>query len=222
MVEALSLPIICNMNPRSVYNKIKEFPDFVKSEEIDIIFMSESWERENKTLKEIVSLEHHIVVSNVYQRKGLGGRPALSVNSNKYEIRDLTNTVVPVKWGVEVVWALLTPRNVTQSSKIMKIACAAIYVKPGSKHKTDTLDHISDAFNILNTKYGRGLHFILAGDTNELRLKPILDLSPNLVQIVTKPTRIDKVTNKEGILDTIMMTLAQYYQVPDIVAPFGS
>ena len=42
IVEALSLPTICNMNPRSVYNKIKEFHEFVKSEEIDIIFMSES------------------------------------------------------------------------------------------------------------------------------------------------------------------------------------
>ena len=222
IVEALSLPTICNMNPRSVYNKVKEFHEFVASEEIDILFMSESWEREDKTLKDIINLENHTVVSNVYQRKGQGGRPALIVDCKKYDIRDLTNTVIPVKWGVEVVWALLTPKNVTQSSKIKKIACAAIYVKPGSKHKTDTLDHISDAFNILNTKYGRGLHFILAGDTNELRLKPILDLGSNLVQIVTKPTRTDKITKKESILDPIIMTMAQYYQEPDIVKPLDS
>ena len=215
----MTLPSLCNMNPRSVYNKVEEFHEFVNSEDIDVVFMSESWERNEKTLKDIIKLEHHEVVSNVHQRKGKGGRPALIVNSNKYNIVTLTNTLVQVKWGVEAVWALLTPKNVTQSSKIQKIACAAIYVKPGSRHKTDTLDHISDAFNILNSKYGRGLHFIIAGDTNELRLKPILDLSPGLVQIVTKPTRIDKVTKKESILDPIIMTMSQYYQVPQVVKP---
>ena len=172
-----------------------------------------------KTLNEIIHLEEHVVISNVHQRKGVGGRPAIIVNNKKFEIRNLTNTVIPVKWGVEVVWALLTPKTASQSSKIQQIACAAIYSKPGSKQKSDLLDHISDAFHIMNTKYGRGLHFILAGDTNELRLKPILDLSPNLVQIVAKPTRCDNTTGREAMLDPIIMTLANYYQEPEIIAP---
>ena len=67
------MPILCNMNPRSVYNKIKEFHEFVRNEDIDVIFMSESWERENKTLGEIVNLEDHEVISNVHQREGKGG-----------------------------------------------------------------------------------------------------------------------------------------------------
>ena len=71
----------------------------------------------------------------------------------------------------------------------------------------------------VGTKYGKGLHFILAGDTNELRKKPILDLSPNLVQIVGKPTRTDKITGKQAMLDPIIMTLAQYYREPEILAP---
>ena len=210
------------MNPRSVYNKIKEFHEFVRNEDIDVIFMSESWERENKTLGEIVNLEDHEVISNVHQREGKGGRPALIVNKKKYDVKTLTNTLVPVKWGVEAVWALLTPKNVSQTSKIQKIVCAAVYSKPGSKSKSDLLDHISDAFHIVNTKYGKGLHIIIAGDTNELRIKPILDLSPNLVQIVNKPTRVDKITGKEAILDPIIMTLAQYYQVPEILQPLDA
>lgn len=219
ILEAQSLPIVCNMNPRSVYNKVDEFHEFVINEEIDIVFMSESWERDNNTLKDIISLENHQVISNVHQRKGQGGRPALIVDKRKFEIKNLTNTLISVKWGVEAVWALLTPKNVSQSSKIQRIACASIYSKPGSKHKTDMLDHVSEAFNILNAKYGRGLHFIIAGDTNELRLKPILDLSPNLVQVVTKPTRTDKTTGKKAILDPVIMTLSQYYQEPLILDP---
>ena len=141
------------------------------------------------------------------------------MKKEKYHIKNLTNTLINVKWGVEVVWTLLTPKNVSHSSKIQHIACAAIYCKPDSRHKSDLLDHISDAFDIVNTKYGKGLHLILAGDTNELRLKPILDLSPNFVQIVTKPTRTDKTTGKQAILDPIIMTLAQYYKEPQILTP---
>ena len=50
--------------------------------------------------------------------------------------------------------------------------------KPNSRHKTDLIDHISEAYNILSTKYKRGLHFLIAGDTNDLNLTPILSLSP--------------------------------------------
>ena len=61
IVEALSLPTLCNLNPRSVYNKINEIHEFARSEEIDILFMSEYWERESKTLNEIINLEDHQV-----------------------------------------------------------------------------------------------------------------------------------------------------------------
>ena len=50
------LPTICNLNPRSIYNKVHEFHEFVRNEEIDIIFMSESWEREQLCLEEIINL----------------------------------------------------------------------------------------------------------------------------------------------------------------------
>ena len=135
-LQALQLPVIANINPRSVYNKTEEFHTFVKEEEVDLLFMSESWEREHLQLNDIIQLEDHMVISNVYQRTGKGGRPALVVNKEKYHVQDITNTLVNVKWGVEAVWCLLTPKNVTKESKIQKIACAAIYSKPGSKHKS--------------------------------------------------------------------------------------
>ena len=111
------------------------------------------------------------------QRKGPGGRPAIIASSEKYHIQNITNTLVQIPWGAEAVWCILTPKNTTQNSVIQKIACCALYCKPGSKKKTLLLDHISDAFNVLSSKYGRGLHFIIAGDTNDLNLDPILNLS---------------------------------------------
>ena len=68
---------------KSVYKKAEEFHTFVKEEEVDLLFMSESWERENLQLQDIIHLDDHIVISNVYQRKGKGGRPALVVNKDQ-------------------------------------------------------------------------------------------------------------------------------------------
>ena len=54
LVHALDLPIIINLNPRSVYNKVDEFHTLVQEEEADVIFMSESWGRDNLTLDKII------------------------------------------------------------------------------------------------------------------------------------------------------------------------
>ena len=130
--------------------------------------------------------------------------------------------MIQVKWGVEVVWCLVTPKNISHDSKIQHIACASIYSKPNSKNKTDLLDHISEAYNLLCSKYGRGLHFCLAGDTNDLKLDSILNLSPSFVQIVKKPTRRDTSTGEETLLDPIIMTLSNFYQEPLYLCPLDA
>ena len=123
------------MNPRSVYNKQDEFHTFVKEESIDVVFLSESWERDYLPLDEIINLEDHVVVSNVHQRVGMGGRPAIVANNRKFHVQNLTNTVIQIPWGVEAVWCLLTPKIITHDSKIQKIACCALYSKPSSNKK---------------------------------------------------------------------------------------
>ena len=204
------------MNPRSVYNKQEEFHTFVKEEEVDVVFLSESWERDYLPLDKIIKLEDHVVISNVHQRVGMGERPAIIANDKKFHVQNLTNTVIQIPWGVEAVWCLLTPKNITHDSKIQKIACCALYSKPNSNKKSLLLDHISDAYNILSTKYDRGLHFVLAGDTNDLKLDSILSLSPSLVQIVQNWTRMDP----PAMLDPIIMTLSHLYQKPVCLDPF--
>ena len=42
----LDLPRVLNLNPQSIYNKLDEFETFVKEEDVYLICMSESWERE--------------------------------------------------------------------------------------------------------------------------------------------------------------------------------
>ena len=80
IVQALQLPKCANKNPRSLYNCFNEFQTYIEEEEIDIAFVSETLEKEKKPLPELINLLDHTVISNVYQRKGVGGRPALIIN----------------------------------------------------------------------------------------------------------------------------------------------
>ena len=100
-------------------------------------------------------------------------------------------------------------------SNIKKIAVCTLYSKLDSRKKSLLLDHISDAYNILSTKYGRGLHYCIGGDTNDLNLGPILSLSQSFIQVVHKCTRL----NPPAILDPVIMTLANYYQEPLCLDP---
>ena len=216
--QAFDLPKVLNLNPRSIYNKINEFVTFVDEEEIDLICMSESWERENKPLEEVIKIDDFTVISNVHQRKGIGGRPAIIVNSRKYHVENLTQTVVSIPWEVEVVWAAITPKNVNNSSKIQKIVIGSIYSKPDSRKKSVLLDHIAQVYGQLCTKYKKGLHWIICGDTNDLKLDSILHLNSNFKQVVQYPTRL----NPPRILDPIITTLADLYQLPVCLPPLDA
>ena len=106
----------------------------------------------------------------------------------------------------------------TNASKIQKIALCSLYCKPDSRNKTKLLDHIIYAYNLISAKFPTGLHFILAGDTNDLKLDSILQLNPKMHQMVKGNTRM----NPPSMLDPIMTTLGAYYQTPEILAPLDS
>ena len=80
------------------------------------------------------------------------------------------------------------------------------------------MDHINQAYNIISTKYPKGLHFIIAGDSNDLKLDNILNISPQLSQVVASPTRL----NPPAMLDPIITTLSLFYQKPVCLPPLQS
>ena len=59
------------------------------------------------------------------------------------------------------------------------------------------------------------MHFVIGGDTNDLKLDSILTLDRKFVQVVQKWTRL----YPPAILDPIMMTLSTYYQEPHCPEP---
>ena len=62
-IEALMLPTVININPRSIYNKLDEFHTLVQDLDADLVCMSESWERENLRLEEVIKLDNYKTIS---------------------------------------------------------------------------------------------------------------------------------------------------------------
>ena len=217
LLEAVQLPVVINLNPRSIYNKVDEFKTMIEQLNCTLCFISESWDRENEGLEEIVNIENFKIIKNVCQRQGSGGKPALLISEKDYFITELSPKVITVPKSVEAVWALMTPKSGGCRSKIKNIAVCAYYYTKNTK-KSDFLDHVTEAFNIILAKYGAGTQFIMAGDTNRLKLNSILDLSPNLKQVVNIPTR----KNPDATLDTIITSLSSYYQEVTTLPPLDN
>ena len=143
-----------NLNPRSVYNKKKEFKTMMEQLEVDVCCMSESWDRKKKGLEKVIQMDGYQIVKNVLQRSGKGGKPALIIKKDKYYVKELCPSVITVPPTVEASWALLTP-TIQVNTEVKHIAVASIYYAKRTKRK-DFVDHICEAYNVLLAKYGPG------------------------------------------------------------------
>ena len=222
VVEASRLPVVLNLNPRSLYNKADEFKTLIEQLDTGVCCISESWNRSHvpggSLISDIIKIEGYKWVQNVTQRKKKGGKPAILVNEEMFHVKELCPDVITVPIGVEAVWALLIPKNLPPNSRIKQIAVASIYYSSKQTRKDDFLDHISQSYNTLCAKYGDKLGFIIAGDFNQMNIKPLLNLSPDLRQVVTTITR----TNPDAILDKILTNLHSYYLSPTTLPPLDN
>ena len=74
----------------------------ITEEEIDVTFISESWEKQNFTLQQLLHdlQDEYEIISNPFARTDgrQGGRPAIIIKRHKYKIKNLTNTIVNIPW----------------------------------------------------------------------------------------------------------------------------
>ena len=80
----------------------------------------------------------------------MGRRPALIINEKKFSVLNLTKTLVNIPYGLEITWALLTPKTISPSNIVKRIAVVSIYSKPDSRKKTLKPIH---NFSIISEKY---------------------------------------------------------------------
>ena len=211
ILQSLHLPVVMNLNPRSLYNKTADFHDIIEQYEADVICVSESWGRENLSVEKLLNLPNHRVLKSPVQRDFRGGKPVIIVNEEKFHVKSLCPDPLTVPIGVECVWALVSPKQTGPQSRIKYIAVASFYYRgPKSTKKDELFDHIAESFHLLSSKYGPDLQFLIMGDANRLNLSPITNLSPRLKQEVKVFTRLDP----PAILDPIITTLGKWYQSP--------
>ena len=56
LLEASNLPNILIVNPRSVYNKLTQLKSFIKEHNLDLICLSETWERNEEPLSKVLAM----------------------------------------------------------------------------------------------------------------------------------------------------------------------
>ena len=96
LLAAVHLPVVVNLNPRSIYNKVEEFKIMMSQLDCSLCFLSESWDRNNLGLEEIIQIENYKIIKNVSQRKGRGGKPALIISEKNYHIKNICPDIITV------------------------------------------------------------------------------------------------------------------------------
>ena len=77
-------------------------------------------------------------IQNPNQRKKRGGKPAVLVNVQKFNVIELTPNVIDVPVDVEIVWALLTPKNGSLSYLLFQLQ--GTYIVGTRQHSSSTKD----------------------------------------------------------------------------------
>ena len=111
---------------------------------------------------------------------------------------------------VEVCFGIV--RSKSPEAKNLIIIVCSLYSPPRSRKKTKTLDFIIKRYNQLKSKFPSAF-FIGGGDINDMRTSELLRITPNPKQIVTNPTRQNK------ILSVIVTDLHAYYSEPLVLPP---
>ena len=221
ILEASTLPVVLNLNPRSLYQKLDEFETLIEQTNTGVCCISETWDRSHvpggAMLSDLINIEGYQLVQNVVQRKKKGGKPAILVNKNMFHVKELSPDVVSVPVNIEAAWVLLTPKSSFSSSKFKKIVVASLYYTSSTK-RSEFLDHISETYSLLCAKYGPNIGFLLAGDFNRLKIGPILNLSPDLKQVVCSVTR----RNPDATLDLIITNMHSFYHQPFTMEPLDN
>ena len=209
---ALHLPNLAVYNHRSIWKKLNNFCLEFAELNLGFAFHSEVWEKKE-------SKKHQYKIEEMFQMKGItyistprpnrrGGGSAITCDDRNYYIKEIK---VPNPNNLEVTFATARPKS-TQSPQFTIILCA-VYSPPRSRKKSKLIDFISNTYNYLKSSKYPSAFFALGGDINDLKIDLLLNISPSFRQIVTQPTRGNK------ILSVIVTDLWEYYQCPEILPP---
>ena len=172
---------------------------------LDVVFVSETWERRDVSLTSLLNLPNHKIISKKRVSANPGGGVAIIIN-DKYQIED---PKLEPPSGVEVVWSVL---KINHGVRIERIALSSLYVPPRSRKTQETLDFIISSIHLLKAEYD-DIKFIIGGDRNNMDFNVILQSYRNLRQTVEIPTHSGR------ILDIVITDIKDRYYPPFVKPP---
>ena len=128
-----------------------------------------------------------------------GGGAAITLIEGEFTLTKL-DIVIPK--CLEVVWGLVRPRTPTIQFK--GIIVCSFYLVPHSTRKSQLVEHIALNYSELKVKH-KNFFFLMGGDKNDLDTKKLLDISPALHMLNTKPTHSTK------NIDVLITDMAHLY-----------
>ena len=203
------LPLCLLLNSRSLYNKPDNMAEILSNISPDICMVSETFERENNRLENILHNRNYKSISYYRRNRSPGGGCAILYNEQRFSVLDLEISALE---EVENIWAMISPRQ-AGLSPVKRVAIGSYYVSPRSRYKNETIEHIIHTIHTLRAKYDNEVNFIIGGDFNRLDTTDILDSYGALHQVISVPTR------KSATLEVIITDLHTQYHAPTTLPP---
>lgn len=113
---------------------------------------------------------------------------------------------------LEVIWGLASLVKPSPGQISNKLLVCSIYSPPKSRNKANLIEHLIANVNHFMSKF-KNLTVILAGDTNCLKLAPVIDALNGFVQINRARTL------GQAVIDVIITNRPTLYQLPVSVEP---
>ena len=173
---------------RSLMPKIFNLGIDMEDRNCSISFLTEVWQKSE-------SKKHQFKIEALFELKGMkyistprpgtrrGGGAAIVVNTENFSITKLN---IPIPSGLEIVWGLMRPNEVT--GKITKIIVCCFYCPPKSTKKSALIEHMTLTLQSLRTTFPMAAA-VISGDRNDLSIARLLSVDPALRQFVRKNTR---------------------------------
>ena len=209
---AAQLLTIFVTNHRSFFPEFHNFIDAIKTLDLTVGLHSEIWEsQENKShqnkIEAAFQLEGINYISNPRPDRR-GGGAAITLVEGSFQLTKL-DIIIPK--NLEVVWGLVRPKEPTIHFK--GIIVCSFYCAPNSRKKSQLIQHITINHSSLKVRY-KDTFFMIGGDRNDLDIKRLLDISPTLHSLNTKPTHGKK--NIDVIVTDMVHLFEESVIIPNV------
>ena len=141
------LPVIAVANARSFLPKLKSTVEKFQNEGLSILLIYEIWEKTGKKnlyfqarMEEMLQMDGLKYISCGSRPSGKrGGGEAILIDTRKYSIENLD---INIPHNLEVQWAIVRPKELSQNSKFKEYIVCSFYSPPASKKNKKLLDHL--------------------------------------------------------------------------------